>query len=154
RYCSDGCRLKARRVSWAKATKKYKESLQACPDATVRAAAKAKHNAHQAASRARRKKTKRVRSSDSDRSDSGRKIESEEAAAPSRRAVSRAWPPEPATPAFVNGSRTRTNEASRTSGTGGRSAVCGIHGAVRWVVNVDTGICRSAWKRFEPQDDP
>lgn len=153
RYCSDVCRTKARRASLANAAKKYKKSLQDCPEGAVRDAAKAKHNTHQAASR-ERKKAKKLRSSDSADSDSGRKIESEGVTAQSALAAPVAVPPVQATPAFERHSNTRTDGAFRTSGTRGRCAICGAHGDIRWVVTASCGIRRSAWKRFEPQDDP
>lgn len=155
RYCSDTCRNKARQVSLAVAAKKYKKSLQDCADAAVQRAAKAKHNAHQAASRAR-KKAKKVRASDSDRSDSGRKIESEERAAQSAHAAPSTVSPAQAqvTSAVARRSSARSYEAFGTSGIHGQCVICGAHGAVQWVVNVDTGIRRSDWKRFEPQDGP
>jgi hypothetical protein len=154
RYCSDACRQKARRVSLSTAAKKYKKSLQDCAEQAVRRAAKAKHNAHQAASRARKKMNK-VRASDSDRSDSDRKIESEGVAAqPVRAAAPPAVPPEQAITIVARQSRTRTNGAFGTSDTHGQCAICGAHGDIEWVVNVDSGIRRSAWKRFEQQDDP
>lgn len=140
-------------MSLDKAAKKYKKSLQDCADGAVRRAAKAKHNAHQAASR-RRKKARKVRASDSDRSDSGRKIESEGVAAQSAHVAPPVVPLEQVTPAVVRRSSTRTSGAFGTSGTRGQCAICGVHGDIRWVVNSDCGIRRSAWKRFEPQDDP
>lgn len=140
-------------MSSGKATKKYKKSLQDCPDEGVRRAAKDKHNAHQAASR-ERGKTKKVRSSDSDHGDSGRKIESEEVTAQSAHAAPPAMSSEAVTPAVARRSSARINGAFGTSDAGSRCAVCGVHGTIQWVVNVDTGIRRSAWRRFEPQDDP
>jgi len=153
RYCSEACRKNARRVSLANAAKKYKESLQESPEAAVRKAARAKHNAHQAASR-KRKKAKKVRSSDSDRSDFGRTIESGDVAAQSAPAAPPAVLPVQAMPAVVQRTSTRIDEAFEPVCTRSQCAVCGVHGTIRWVVNRDCGICRSAWKHFEPQDDP
>ena len=141
-------------MSLSNAARKYKKSLQDCDEQAVRRAAKAKHSAHQAASRAR-KKAKKLRASDSDFSDSGRKIESEDVAAQSVRAAAPpAVPPGQAIPTVARQSRTRTNGAFGTSDTHGLCAICGAHGDILWVVNVDSGIRRSAWKRFESQDDP
>lgn len=139
-------------MSQANAAKKYKKALQNCPDAAVRRSAKAKHNAHQAASRAR-KKEKKVRASDSDRGDSGCKIESEERVAQSAHAAPSTVSPAQATP-VARRSSTRSYGAFGASDTRGQCVICGAHGDIQWVVNVASGIRRSAWKRFEPQDGP
>ena len=157
RYCSDACREKARRLSLAKARKKYRESVRNCDDEAVRKAARAKHRGHQAAYRERLKakgKDARVRGSEFPRSDSCRKIESEGAATQSAPTTHPAESPAQATPAVARSLGTRSNGTFRTPITRGRCFFCGVRGEVGWVVDVGVGTRRSAWKRFDPEGDP
>lgn len=157
RYCGDTCRQKARRASLTRARRKYRKSVQKCPDEAVRKAARDKHAGHQAGYRDRLKtrdgpkdRDQRVRGSHLPGADSCRTMESEEAGELSMTAARPQGTAAPASSVVARSLGLRSDGAIQRVAPE-RCVVCGAHGLVGWIVDVRFGIRP---RRVEPDGDP